>query len=108
MNRSRPLGLASSALALGSALVALLSFGACTKKEAPAPSPPPAAQAPGAAAPTPAGDLKPGANPIKGTVKLNGTAPEMRMLKREADPFCGRVPMKDEEVIVGPAGGLKN
>jgi plastocyanin len=108
MNRSRPLGLAPSALALAAALVALLSLGACTKKEAPAPSPPPGAPAPGAPAPAPAADIKPGANPIKGTVKLNGTAPEMKMLKREADPFCGRVPMKDEEVLVGPGGGLRN
>jgi plastocyanin len=50
----------------------------------------------------------PGVAAIKGTVKLNGTAPEMKMLKREADPFCGAVPMKDEEVIVGANGGLKN
>jgi len=30
------------------------------------------------------------------------------MLKRQADPFCARTPMKDEEVTVGPGGGLKN
>jgi plastocyanin len=32
----------------------------------------------------------------------------MKPLKREADPFCGKIPMKDEEVIVGAGGGLKN
>ncbi|HET6147310.1 MAG TPA: carboxypeptidase regulatory-like domain-containing protein [Polyangia bacterium] len=110
MNRSRSLGLAPCAHALGVALVALLSHAACTKKEEPVPVPPP----PGAPAPgtsgtaAAAGDVKAGVNSIKGTVKLNGTAPEMKVLKREADPFCGRVAMKDEEVIVGPGGGLKN
>src|SRR6266849_718456 len=81
------------------ALVLGLAVGACTKKEEPAPAavPPSAATAPAA-----------GVNVIKGTVKLTGTAPEMKMLKRDADPFCGRVQMKDEEVVVSPAGGLKN
>jgi len=32
----------------------------------------------------------------------------MKMLKREADPFMWHRPMKDEEVIVGAGGGLKN
>jgi hypothetical protein len=75
---------------------------ACTKKQESAP----AAPSPGAAA-APA-TPPPAANAIKGTVKLNGAAPEMKMLKREADPYCGKVQMKDEEVIVSPGGGLKN
>ena len=74
---------------------------ACTKKEESAPAAA-APAAPGPATPPPA------ANAIKGTVKLTGAVPEMKMLKREADPYCGKVQMKDEEVIVSPGGGLKN
>jgi plastocyanin len=91
----------STALALG------LALGACTKKEE-APPPAPAAPAAGAAAAAAAAAPPAGVNPIKGTVKLTGAAPEMKMLKREADPFCGQVQMKDEEVVVSPTGGLKN
>ncbi len=90
-------------------LGALFLFAACTKKEEPAPLPgsaTPAATA-GAAAAAPAA-TPPGVAPIKGTIKLNGAAPEMKMLKREADPFCGTVAMKDEEVLVGANGGLQN
>lgn len=109
MKRSRPRHLASSALVLAPIALSLLSlsFGACTKKEEPAPLPPPPAT-PGAPAGAANLGVNPGVNPIKGTVKLSGAAPEMKMLKREADPFCGRVPLKDEEVVVGAGGGLKN
>jgi plastocyanin len=79
---------------------------ACTKKDESAPATAPAAPGPGNPGPSPAPPA--GVNPIKGTVKLNGAAPEMKMLKREADPYCGRVQMKDEEVIVSPSGGIKN
>jgi plastocyanin len=41
-------------------------------------------------------------------VRLNRTPPEMTLHRRDADPFCGRQQMKDEEVVVGPNGGLKN
>jgi len=75
---------------------------ACTKKEESAPV------APASAGPAATATPPPAANAIKGTVKLNGAAPEMKMLKREADPYCGKVQMKDEEVIVSPSGGLKN
>src|SRR6185369_5921994 len=75
---------------------------ACTKKEESAPV------APASAGPAATATPPPAANAIKGTVKLNGAAPEMKMLKREADPYCGKVQMKDEEVIVSPGGGLKN
>ncbi len=50
----------------------------------------------------------PGHAVITGAVKLSGTPPEMPLTKRDADPFCARTPMKDEEVVVGPGGGLKN
>ena len=104
MRRSRTSQDWLTALAIGLALYATGT--ACTKKEQSAPLPVGSSSAAGpAAAPTapPAA-----ANAIKGTVKLNGAAPEMKMLKREADPYCGRVQMKDEEVIVSPSGGLKN
>lgn len=45
---------------------------------------------------------------VSGSVKLTGTPPEMPLTKRQADPFCARTPMKDEEVVVGPGGALKN
>jgi plastocyanin len=107
MKRSRPRHPASSTLILGPVVLSWLSLGACTKKEEPAPLPPPPAT-PGAPAAAPAAGANPGVNSIKGTVKLSGAAPEMKLLKREADPFCGRVPMKDEEVMVSASGGLKN
>ena len=80
----------------------------CHKESAPeaqAPAAAPAAAAtPGAAAAAPAS----GHAAIQGKVKLNGTPPEMPMTKRDADPFCAKTPMKDEEVVVGPGGGLGN
>jgi len=106
MMRSRPLGPGLPPLGFTPALLALLAAGACTKKEEPAPPPPPSASAP--AAGTPAAAPPAAVNVIKGSVKLSGAVPEMKMLKREADPFCGRIQMKDEEVIVGAGGGLKN
>jgi hypothetical protein len=78
----------------------------CEKKSAePAPgAAPPAAPAPAAAAtPGPTGN-----GTITGTVKLLGTPPEMQLTKRQADPYCAKTPMKDEEVVVGTGGTLKN
>jgi hypothetical protein len=49
-----------------------------------------------------------GSGSITGTVKLTGTPPEMPLTKRQADPFCAKTPMKDEEVVVGAGGGLRN
>jgi Carboxypeptidase regulatory-like domain len=101
---------------LPAALLSALSLTACQKKQegAPAgPAGPPAADVAGAgnaahgdggAAPV----VKSGTAPITGTVRLTGKAPEMQMTKRQADPFCARTPTRDEEVIVGPNGGLKN
>ena len=103
MKRSRAQGIGFAVLA-----VTLATGGACTKKEEAPPAAPVAASAPAPAAPAAATVPAAGVNAIKGTVKLTGAPPEMGMLKREADPFCGRVPMKDEEVVVGAGGGLKN
>ena len=81
----------------------------CHKESAPeaqAPAAAPAAAAtPGAAA---AAAPASGHAAIQGKVKLNGTPPEMPMTKRDADPFCAKTPMKDEEVVVGPGNGLAN
>jgi hypothetical protein len=89
--------------------LALLTLAACKKE---APSEPAAPSAPSAAAPAaaPAAATKggTGSGSITGTVKLAGTPPEMAMTKRQADPYCAKTPMKEEEVIVGPGGGLKN
>jgi plastocyanin len=89
-------------------LGAILLAAGCHKEatpEAPPPPTPPAAPAAAtaAAAPPPAGKAA-----VEGHVKLNGTPPEMPMTKRAADPFCARTPTKEEEVVVGPAGGLAN
>ncbi|HZS39110.1 MAG TPA: carboxypeptidase regulatory-like domain-containing protein [Polyangia bacterium] len=40
-----------------------------------------------------------GKGDVKGSVKLNGKAPEMAELKRSTDPFCGKTKMKDQEVV---------
>src|SRR4051812_24529426 len=71
----------------------------------------PAAPAPGSAAPAAPAAAAKGATgnaTIAGTVKLTGTPPEMAMTKRQADPFCAKTPTKEEDVVVGAGGGLKN
>lgn len=46
---------------------------------------------------------------VKGTVKLNGKAPAAKELNMKSDPFCAKQSAaKDEEVVVGAGGGLKN
>jgi plastocyanin len=88
------------------ALAASTMAAACQKQTPAAPAPAPGATAtavPAATAPPPTGNAV-----IQGTVKLNGTPPEMAMTKRDADPFCAKTPTKEEEVVVGPAGGLSN
>jgi plastocyanin len=93
------------------AALALLSLVSC-KKDEPRPEPVVVAQGPAAQkliTPTP-GAAAPasGTATVKGTVTLTGTPPEMPLTKRDADPFCAKTPMKDEEVVVGKNGGLKN
>jgi len=86
-----------------------LAVTACQKQTSsePAPAAQPAPSAP-AAAPAAAARGASGSGTIAGTVKLTGTPPEMQMTKRQADPYCAKTPMKEEEVIVGAGGGLKN
>jgi plastocyanin len=87
----------------------LLAAGATCQKgksgEEPAPgTAAPAANAvPAATTPGPTGHAS-----ITGSVKLTGTPPEMPLTKRQADPFCAKTPTKEEEVMVGPGGALKN
>jgi len=92
-------------LALGGLLAAGAACNKKTEEAAPAPAASPAAPAAAAPAATPGPT---GGGSIVGTVKLKGTPPEMPMTKRQADPFCARTPMKDEEVVVGTGGALKN
>ncbi len=50
-----------------------------------------------------------GTGTIKGTIKLSGKAPEAKEVNMKADPFCAKLPGgKDEEVVVGAGGVLKN
>lgn len=65
----------------------------------------PAAAAPAAPAAAPAAGAASGAKVV---VKFTGTAPAMPKLKREADPFCGKTAMNDQEVVVNANGTLKN
>jgi plastocyanin len=46
---------------------------------------------------------------VTGSVKLNGKPPEAAPINMKADPFCAKQPSgKDEEVVVGKGGELKN
>jgi plastocyanin len=100
---------------LGAVALALTTLaGAGCQKSAPEPAAQAAATkpvTPGATTATPVGTAPTppaGTAVITGAVKLSGTPPEMALTKRDADPFCARTPMKEEEVVVGPGGGLKN
>jgi hypothetical protein len=86
--------------------LAIVALTACQKKSSTETAPAsPAAPAP-AAAPAAQGATGPGT--IAGTVKLVGTPPEMQLTKRQADPYCAKTPVKEEEVVAGPGGVLKN
>jgi hypothetical protein len=93
--------------AVAAAVALALTVGAgagCQKQTAPDPGAP--AAAPVAAAPAAPPPL--GHGTIVGTVKLIGPPPEMPLTRRDADPFCAKTPTKEEEVVVGSGGGLKN
>ena len=88
--------------------LAIVSLAAC-KKETTELSGPAGQVAPSTTAPAAVATKgATGSGTISGTVKLTGTPPEMPLTKRQADPFCAKTPMKEEEVIVGPNGTLKN
>jgi hypothetical protein len=87
--------------------LALLTLASCQKQSSePAPSAALPAAAPAAAAAAAKGST--GSATITGTVKLTGTPPAMGMTKRQADPYCAKTPMKEEDVVVGAGGALKN
>jgi hypothetical protein len=88
--------------------LALVTLFGCQKQSSePAPgTAAPSAPAPAAAPAATKGAA--GAGTITGSVKLTGTPPEMALTRRQADPFCAKTPMKDEEVVVGAGGALKN
>jgi hypothetical protein len=86
--------------------LAFVTLTACPKQSSSEPAPAaPAATTPAAPA---AAKGATGSGTIAGAVKLTGTPPEMAMTKRQADPYCAKTPMKEEEVVVGAGGGLKN
>jgi plastocyanin len=88
------------------ALATVLLAGACKKEEAP----PAQSAAPAATAPAPkAGALPSGGGAVKGTVVMTGTPPERKDVNMKADPYCAKQgEVKDEEVVTGPGGVLKN
>jgi plastocyanin len=58
-------------------------------------------------APAPAAPI--GASTISGTVKLEGTPPEARVIRMASDPLCmPEGPTVSEVVLVGPDNGLQN
>jgi plastocyanin len=64
----------------------------------------PAASAPATPPPAPIG-----ASTITGTVKLEGTPPEARVIRMSSDPLCmPEGPSLSEVVLVGPDNGLQN
>jgi plastocyanin len=87
-------------------LLGASSFGC--KKNAETQAPEPAATAPSAAAADPNKPGVLGKNAIRGKVTFTGKAPEARPLKRDADPFCAKTQMNEEDILVAPSGGLKN
>lgn len=48
------------------------------------------------------------AGQIKGVARLIGQAPPRKALDMKADPFCAAKSAKEEELIAGPQGALKN
>jgi plastocyanin len=104
---------------IGAAIVTMVTvFGVigasgCKKEEPPPPAAPPpaapaAAAADGAARPAGVPEAARGSSVIKGSVKLDGKRPEVKMIKRDTDPFCARKQMPEEEIIVSKDGLLKN
>jgi plastocyanin len=90
--------------------ITIVMAGGCSKKgesspePAAAPAPVPAtAAAPGGAPAAPAGT-----GTILGTVKLVGAAPERPVINMKSEPTCAKQSIKEEDVVVGPAGGLQN
>jgi plastocyanin len=66
----------------------------------------------GGSASAPASEAPPtpiGASTISGSVKLEGTPPEARVIRMSSDPLCmPEGPTLSEVVVVGPGNGLQN
>ncbi|MFZ5469498.1 MAG: carboxypeptidase regulatory-like domain-containing protein [Myxococcota bacterium] len=98
--------------------IAIVILAACPEKKA---EPPPAPPAPVAVKPPEPVPAEPdaggqpgmvaavagGTGSIEGVVSLEGKAPAMELLKRSADPYCAKTPMK-EETVLAQDGKLKN
>lgn len=84
----------------------LATFAACDKGQSSPPTTEPATdeKAEPEVPPPPTGPT----GTIVGTVKFEGTAPEMPALLRGADPFCAQTEMKAETVVVNENGTLRN
>jgi len=84
---------------------------ACKKGEAPTepstPTPINANNSPSAAAPTANAPGALGTGVVRGMAHYAGKAPEAHAITTP-DPFCARQGIKDEDLIVGTDGGLKN
>jgi len=91
------------------ALVEIAAGLGCKKTDRPVEQAPtaaaPAAPAGSTAAPIGAGAF--GKGTIRGKVHFTGKPPEAHAITTP-DPFCARQGIKEEEVVVGPGGGLKN
>lgn len=101
-----------SVLTLASLLMAAMFFNQECQSQTQAPAgqqpAPQVAQASAPAAPAAAAAPAGGAAGIKAVVKFSGTPPAMPRLKREADPYCAKTPMNDQEIVVNGNGTLKN
>ena len=99
MKKQSVVKVASMALAM---VGTLFMTQVCQSQSATPPAPAAAAPAAPQVVPAAAG------SGLKAVVKFTGAAPVMGKLKREADPFCAKTPMTDQEVLVNPNGTLKN
>jgi plastocyanin len=104
MPRPRSAHLRSTATLVLFAVAAAGGALGCKKTES-APAAP--AAAPSSAPAAAAGPGTFGKGSIAGSVKFTGKPPEMRPVNTP-DPFCARQPIKEEDVVVGAGGGLKN
>ena len=91
-----------SLVTVTSLMMAVMFFTQECQSQTAAPAP---TAAPAAGAPAPAAG---GGSSIKGKAAFSGAAQAAARLKREADPFCAKTPMTDQEVLVNPNGTLKN
>ena len=87
-------------------VVAIAAVGACGGGTSSQPEGGGTTPAPAPAAP-PAAPI--GASSITGSVKLEGTPPEARVIRMTSDPLCmPEGPTVSEVVLVGPGNGLQN